>query len=33
MDQILDIADSAVKKYLNRLKEIGLIERVVGIRG
>jgi len=33
MAQILDIADSAVKKHLNKLKEMGLIERVGGTRG
>jgi len=33
MAQILDIADSAVKKHLNKLKEMGVIERVGGTRG
>jgi len=33
MAQILDIADSAVKKHLNKLKEMGIIERVGGTRG
>ena len=32
MAQILDIADSAVKKHLNKLKEMGIIERVGGTR-
>ena len=33
MAEILDIADSAVKKYLEKLKKLGVIERVGGTRG
>ncbi|QCI27746.1 winged helix-turn-helix transcriptional regulator [Caminibacter pacificus] len=33
MAEILDIADSAVKKHLEKLKKLGVIERVGGTRG
>lgn len=33
MAQVLDIADSAVKKHLNKLKKLGVIERIGGTRG
>jgi len=33
MAQMLDIADSAVKKHLNKLKKLGAIERIGGTRG
>ena len=33
MAEILDIADSAVKKHLEKLKKLGVIERIGGTRG
>ena len=33
MAQVLDIADSAIKKHLNTLKQRGRLQRVGGTRG
>jgi ATP-dependent DNA helicase RecG len=33
MAEILDIADSAVKKHLEKLKKLGVIEKIGGTRG